>query len=95
MAMQAALVIEAAHMEPITALAFDAGHKVVYSAAQEPDIKAWDIKGQCLATIKAHRGWVTHLTFCEGLSLLLSGGVDGWVVMSDDRFRVLQVRALP
>lgn len=93
--MHSAVVIENAHVEPITALAYDSLHKVVYSAAQERHIKAWDVKGQgqCLAVITAHKGWVTHLLFCEGLNVLLSGGIDGYITISDERFKILQVSA--
>ena len=94
MAMQIAETVPAAHDSSITCLAFDQAHGIVYVGAEHPDIKVWSLKGSKkapIATLKAHKGHLSSLVFCDGLNVLISGAVDGLIIMWDERAKVVQV----
>jgi WD40 repeat protein len=94
MAMQVVHKIPAAHDTIISAVAFDQTRGIVFVGAEHPDIRAWSTsspENQPLAVMKAHKGFVTSLSFCEGISVLFSGSVDGQCILWDDRFKPLQV----
>ena len=96
MAMQIAETVPAAHDSSITCLAFDQAHGIVYVGAEHPDIKVWSLKGSKkapIATLKAHKGHLSSLVFCDGLNVLISGAVDGLIIVWDERGKVVQVRA--
>jgi WD40 repeat protein len=94
--MQIAKEVPHAHDANITCTAFDQAHGIVYVGAEHPDIRAWSLRSAGegpSATLKAHKGHVTSLAFCEGLNVLISGGIDGLCILWDDRFKVLQARS--
>jgi WD40 repeat protein len=96
MAMQIVAKIDAAHETTVMCIAFDQAHSVVYVGAEHPDIKAWSLRasgGVLLATLKAHKGHLSSLAFCDGLNILISGAVDGLIILWDERFKIVQVRA--
>ena len=95
MAMQIADTVLKAHECTITCVAFDQARSIVFVGAEHTDIRAWSLKapgGAPVATMKAHKGHLSSLAYCDGLNVLISGGLDGLCVLWDERFKVLQVR---
>jgi WD40 repeat protein len=86
MALDVSKVITDAHDEPILCIAFNKQRRELFSGAQDGLIKMWEADtGSFIRKLEGHRGWVTDLMYYAPYRYLVSCGVDGSLVVWNDK----------
>eukprot|EP00873_Tetraselmis_striata_P008067 jgi/Tetstr1/428331/TSEL_018366.t1 len=92
MAMMISTVVEGAHDGKILCCAFNAARNEIFTGGEDHLVKVWNARsGDLVNTVKGHKGWVTCLVYIPELKYLVSGSVDGTIVVRTDTCLEVQV----
>ena len=91
MAMQLRRVLQDLHPTPITAVAYNAHKRELYTGSTEPQIKVWDSEtGRFNRYLNGHKGTISAILYIYESKALISASMDNSIILWTGKGDILQ-----